>query len=142
MAHVESAGCSGATIFLVDDDRDFLELERSILIANGYAVSCFSDPQEALAAMRGQSQPGCPALVVTDLMMKTLDSGFTFARAIKADPRFSKVPVIIVSAVSSQKGFDFRPANAADLAAMGADAFFDKPAPPQAFLAKVKELVR
>jgi CheY-like chemotaxis protein len=127
------------TIFLVDDDRDFLELERRILASSGCAILCFSDPQAALAAMNGGDRP---ALIVTDLMMKSLDAGFTFARTVKADPRFANVSVIIVSAVASQKGFDFRPASHEDLAAMDADAFFDKPAPPEALLAKVRELLR
>ena len=130
-----------ATILLVDDDKDFLELERRILESRGYRVICFSDTQSALRALSAPEPADRPALVVTDLMMKTLDSGFTFARALKADPRTAALPVIIVSAVSSQKGFDFRPRTAADLAAMGADAFFDKPVAPEALLAKVKELL-
>jgi CheY-like chemotaxis protein len=75
-------------------------------------------------------------------MMQSLDSGFTLAKAIKTDPRFSAIPVIIVTAVASQKGFDFRPRSAADLAAMHADAFFDKPVSPGALIAKVEELLR
>ena len=130
------------TVFLVDDDRDFLELERSILGSSGYAVSCFSNPQAALAVMETAGPGQLPALVVTDLMMKALDSGFSFARALKADPRFARIPVIIVSAVASQKGFDFHPHTAEDLAAMNADAFFDKPVAPEALLARVKELLR
>jgi CheY-like chemotaxis protein len=129
------------TILLVDDDKDFLELERRILESRGYRIVCFSDAQAALAALHAGQQAVTPALVVTDLMMKALDSGFTFARALKADPRTAMLPVIIVSAVSSQKGFDFRPRTAADLAAMGADAFFDKPVAPEALLDKVKELL-
>jgi CheY-like chemotaxis protein len=129
------------TIFLVDDDRDFLELEKRILAGSGCAIFCFSDPQAALAAMTAAAPASLPALVVTDLMMKALDSGFTFARALKSDPRFARVPVIIVSAVSSQKGFDFHPRTAEELAAMGADAFFDKPVAPAALLARVKELL-
>jgi CheY-like chemotaxis protein len=129
------------TILLVDDDKDFLELERRILESRGYRIVCFSDAQAALAALHAGPQAVTPALVVTDLMMKALDSGFTFARALKADPRTAMLPVIIVSAVSSQKGFDFRPRTAADLAAMGADAFFDKPVAPEALLDKVKELL-
>jgi hypothetical protein len=43
--------------------------------------------------------------------------------------------------VASQKGFDFRPRSPADLAAMHADAFFDKPVDPAALLAKVEELL-
>jgi CheY-like chemotaxis protein len=128
-----------ATILLVDDDKDFLELERRILESRGYRVVCFSDTQAALAALN--DGPVTPDLVVTDLMMTRLDSGFTFARALKLDPQTAGLPVIIVSAVSSQKGFDFKPRTAADLEAMGADAFFDKPVAPEALLAKVKELL-
>jgi CheY-like chemotaxis protein len=80
--------------------------------------------------------------VVTDLMMKALDSGFSFARTLKSDPRFATIPVVIVTAVSSQKGFDFHPKSPADLKAMNADAFFDKPVSPEALLAKVKELLK
>ena len=130
------------TILLVDDDKDFLELERRILESRGYRVACFSDTQAALSALNAAVQPVTPDLVVTDLMMTSLDSGFTFARALKADPRTAGLPVIIVSAVSSQKGFDFKPRTAADLEAMGADAFFDKPVAPEALLDKVKELLR
>jgi len=129
----------GVTILLVDDDKDFLELERRILESRGYHVTCFSDAMAALAALH--TDPVTPSLVVTDLMMTRLDSGFTFARALKADPRTARLPVIIVSAVSSQKGFDFKPRTAADLQAMGADAFFDKPVAPEALLAKVQELL-
>ena len=127
------------TIFLVDDDRDFLELEKRILAGSGCAITCFSDPQAALAALAGPGE--LPALLVTDLMMSSLDSGFTLARALKNDPRLDAIPVIIVSAVSSQKGFDFHPRTPHELEAMGAVAFFDKPVAPQALLAKVKELL-
>jgi len=130
-----------ATILLVDDDKDFLELERRILESRGYRVICFSDTRTALSALNAAGQAVTPDLVVTDLMMTNLDSGFTFARALKADPHTAGLPVIIVSAVSSQKGFDFKPRTAADLEAMGADAFFDKPVAPEALLDKVKELL-
>ncbi len=113
-----------------------------MLVSQGYAVACFRSPREALDALRARGPAGPPALVVTDLMMSSLDAGFTFARTLKAEPGCSGVPVIIVSAVSGQKGYDFAPRTAADLAAMSADAWFDKPVMPAALLAKVKELVR
>jgi len=129
------------SIVLVDDDRDFLEMNASILASRGYAVRSFAGPQEALAAIRSGEPGSRPSLVITDLMMSALDSGFSLARALRTDPRFADVPVIIVSAVASQKGFDFHPRTAADLAAMHADAFFDKPVDPAALLAKVEELL-
>jgi CheY-like chemotaxis protein len=130
------------TIYIVDDDGDFLEMERSILEAHGYQVAGFSDPREALSALRTGSAGTPPGLLVTDLMMSRLDAGFTLARAVKSEPGLAGLPVIIVSAVSSQKGMDFRPRSASDLQAMGADAFFDKPVTPEAFLSKVRELLR
>ena len=122
-------------ILLVDDDRDFLEQNRGVLAAAGYRVSCFSDPQEALAAAEGEP----PDLLVSDLMMKALDSGFTLARAIKG--RFPGVPVILVTAASSQRGFNFSPRGPEDLAAMNAEAFFDKPVAPDQLIAKVRDLL-
>ncbi len=137
-----AAGPRGSLIVLVDDDADFLEMERSIFEARGFEVSCFPDPQAALTALGARPADGKRVLVVCDLMMRSLDSGFSFARALKSDPRFSAFPVIIVSAVASQKGFDFHPRTPEDLAAMHADAFFDKPVSPQALLTKAEELLR
>jgi CheY-like chemotaxis protein len=125
------------TILLLDDDRDFLEQNASVLAARGYRVVCFSDAERALAGMEADR----PDLVITDLMMKELDSGFSFARRIRGDPRYAKIPVIIVTAVASQIGFDFTPRASGDLAAMAADAYFDKPVAPRALIAKVEELL-
>jgi CheY-like chemotaxis protein len=129
-------------VYLVDDDRDFLEMEAAILAAGGFRTRSFSESREALAALSSADGDQRPSLLVTDLMMKSLDAGFTFARAVRSDPRLSDIKIIIVSAVASQKGFDFRPRTSEDLEAMNAEAFFDKPVPPAAFLAKVKELAR
>ena len=125
-------------ILLVDDDPDFLKMNSHILERKGYRVLCAPDPKTALEKM--QQSP--PHLVVTDLMMTSLDSGFSFARQIKQDARFKNVPVIIVTAVGSQRGFDLRPRTEADLAAMCADAWFDKPVAPAALLQKVEELLK
>jgi CheY-like chemotaxis protein len=132
----------GRTVFLVDDDTDFLEMQRRILEVAGCIVVSFRDPQAALAALRAAGPGGAPALVVTDLMMGRLDAGFSLARAVKEEPSLSGVPVIVVSAVASQKGYDFRPRTPQDLSAMNADAWFDKPLDPAAFLARVRELLR
>jgi CheY-like chemotaxis protein len=129
-------------VYLVDDDGDFLEMEAAILASGGYRTRGFSESREALAALLSADGEERPSLVITDLMMKSLDAGFSFARTVRSDPRLSDIPIVIVSAVASQKGFDFRPRTADDLAAMNAEAFFDKPVPPAAFLAKVKELAR
>jgi len=125
------------SIVLVDDDIDFLEMNSGILKAKGYRVSCFSDADQAWQSMEAEA----PKLVVTDLMMKSLDSGFSLAKKIKSDPRFTDIPVIIVTAAASRRGFDFNPRSQEELEAMRADAFFDKPVSPEVLISKVEELL-
>jgi CheY-like chemotaxis protein len=140
MSGLSSKGKSMAEsplILLVDDDVDFVEMNRRILEAKGYCVEVAYDADEALAHLAR----AVPDLVITDLVMKTLDAGFSLSRRIKEDPRLRGVAVIITTSVTSRMGLDFRPRTAEDLAAMHADAYFDKPVPPRVLLEKVRELL-
>ncbi|MCX7805014.1 MAG: response regulator [Planctomycetota bacterium] len=124
-------------ILLVDDDPDFLDLVQEVLEGRGYRVIRASSPADALAAVARE----IPDLIVTDLMMTSLDSGFALARQLKADPRLAAVPVVVATAVAKKLGISFLPGNAGDLEAMKADAYFEKPLDPDAFLRKVSELI-
>lgn len=124
-------------ILIVDDDFDFLEINRIILEGAGYRVATATNPSEA----RTRIDAAVPDLVITDLMMTSVDAGFAFAARLKADPRTAGVPIIISTSVSSALGLDFHPDSADDLAKMNVDAYFDKPVETQALLAKVRELL-
>ncbi len=126
-----------ALILIVDDDYDFLEINRMILERAGYRVAMAAEPKQALALMAEEK----PDLIITDLMMTSLDSGFFFARNIKEDPRYADVPVIIATSVSSALGLDFRPRSDEDRAQMHVDAYFDKPLDRVRLLAKIGELL-
>ena len=124
-------------ILIVDDDYDFLEINRMILERAGYRVVTAAEPKQALEQMAEEK----PDLVISDLMMTALDSGFSFARSIKEDPRFADVPVILSTSVSSAMGLDFRPRSAQETTQMNVDAYFDKPLVPVKLLAKIAELL-
>ncbi len=126
-----------ALILIVDDDYDFLELNRMILERAGFRVVTAAEPQQALAKMAKEK----PDLVISDLMMTSLDSGFSFARTIKEDPNYAGIPVIITTSVSSALGLDFRPRSDVDMAEMHIDAYFDKPPDPTRLLSKITELL-
>lgn len=126
-----------ALILIVDDDYDFLEINRLILERAGYRVITAAEPKQALLRMEEEK----PDLVITDLMMTSLDSGFYFARTLKEDVRYSDVPVIIATSVSSALGLDFRPRTDEDKAQMHADAYFDKPLESKELLATIAELL-
>ena len=125
-------------VLLIDDDSDFLEITRRLLEASGYCVFCAATPQEASQEMARRK----PDLIITDLMMSRLDSGFSICRKVRNAPEFRGVPIIVVSAIAARRGFDFKPHTPEDLQAMCADAYFEKPLPPDELLAKVAELLQ
>jgi two-component system chemotaxis sensor kinase CheA len=93
------------SVMVVDDALMVRELQRSILERGGYAVRTASDGAEALAMLVDQ-----PAdLVVTDLEMPNVD-GFALTSSIRAHPRLTNIPVLIVSSRASaedhQRGLD------------------------------------
>ena len=126
-----------ALILIVDDDYDFLEINRFILEGAGYRVVTATNPAEAATRITAEA----PDLVITDLMMTSIDAGFAFAAQLKSDPRTAGVPIIISTSVSSQLGLNFRPDSQEDLEKMNVDAYFDKPIDAHALVAKVAELL-
>ena len=76
-----------------------------ILERAGYRVVTATEPGRGSRRMHAET----PDLVITDLMMTSIDSGFSFARTIKDDPRTAGIPVILSTSVTSALGLDFRP---------------------------------
>lgn len=128
---------AAALILIVDDDYDFIEINRFILEGAGYRVVAATNPAEAEARIADER----PDLVITDLMMTSIDAGFALSGRLRSDPATAGIPIIISTSVSSQLGLDFRPGSEADLVKMNVDAYFDKPIPADALLAKVEELL-
>jgi len=124
-------------ILIVDDDYDFLEINRRILEKAGYRVATASSPSQAMDRIDAE----VPDLVITDLMMSEIDSGFSLSRVLRDDPRTRALPIIMSTSVTSALGLDFKPHSAEDLASMNVDAYFDKPLDPTALVAKVRELL-
>jgi CheY-like chemotaxis protein len=79
---------------LVAEDRDVSrELIHSVLTASGYNVVLAEDGRQALekaATLRAD-------LVILDLYMPHVD-GFGVLQELRADPRYTKVPVIALTA--------------------------------------------
>jgi CheY-like chemotaxis protein len=81
------------TVLLVDDEPDILEAWKFVLEYKRFTVRCARNGREALEAMAH----GVPDIVVTDLMMPLMD-GRDLCRAIRANPLWSRVPVIVHTA--------------------------------------------
>jgi DNA-binding response OmpR family regulator len=80
-------------ILAVDDDENILNLEKTILVQNGFEVVTTSKAQDVLALLERESVD----LVLLDVVMPELD-GFELCRQIKADARFKGLPIVFLTA--------------------------------------------
>ncbi|GEP95743.1 response regulator [Chitinophaga cymbidii] len=84
----------GKTVLLADDDvRNIFSLTKA-LEAHGMRVHSAVDGREALERLREHPETD---IVLMDMMMPEMD-GYESTRMIKSDERFSKLPVIAVTA--------------------------------------------
>lgn len=80
-------------ILVVDDKASSRELVRTVLASQGYEISEAADGREALERIEAEK----PDLVLLDLHMPSLD-GYGVVSQLRADPRFSKMPIIALTA--------------------------------------------
>ncbi|MDM8528590.1 hybrid sensor histidine kinase/response regulator [Anaerolineales bacterium HSG24] len=111
----QNGAASEKRILVVDDSITTRTLEKNILEAAGYNVDLATNGQEALSLLMSN---GLPNLVVSDINMPYLD-GFSLTEKIKADSRYSVVPVILVTSLDS-------PTDKARGIEVGADAYIVK----------------
>jgi CheY-like chemotaxis protein len=119
----------------VDDDLDFLEMHKAVLVNHGYEVITATSAQEGLDKVRAEM----PDLIVLDLMMEKHDAGFSFSKQIKSDPLFKKIPILMVTAVADATGYKFSLEK--DGYWMKTDEFLDKPVEPSVLIHSVEKLL-
>jgi DNA-binding response OmpR family regulator len=118
-------------VLVVDDDRVIQQLLEVNLELEGYdVVARASDGNEAL----DKAAELKPDIIILDIMMPKMD-GLEVCRRLKADPKLSKIPVILLSARAQD--FDVR----AGLE-IGASAYLTKPFDPVELLDVVGRLLK
>ena len=80
-------------IVLVEDDVETREVMAHALGKAGWTVSEAGNGQEALDLMSSLQ----PKLILLDLMMPVMD-GFDFLAAMRAQPEWQDIPVIVITA--------------------------------------------
>lgn len=116
-------------VFVVDDEPDVIDLLRTILEVEGFAVETSTDGRDALA--RVLQRP--PHLLVLDLMMPGLD-GLELLKLLRLDPRGAVVPVLVVSARSGHQ-------HQLESLQRGASAYLCKPFSPRELRRQVRQLL-
>jgi adenylate cyclase len=118
-----------AKVLAVDDTPENLRLIEALLTPKGYDVVTASSGRAALALLPTEK----PDLLLVDIVMPEMN-GYEFTKAIRADPAWRHVPIIMITATGG-----------ADLVRSldaGADDFVAKPFDHNELLARVKSLIR
>ncbi|MEE1057369.1 MAG: response regulator transcription factor [Acutalibacteraceae bacterium] len=117
-------------IYIVEDDIDIRELESYALKNSGYEVMAFGESDEFYKACSQNK----PSLVLLDIMLPNED-GLSILKKIRADEEMQNIPVMMVTAKTSEidkvKGLD-----------MGADDYISKPFGVMELVSRVKALLR
>jgi two-component system phosphate regulon response regulator PhoB len=119
------------TILIIDDEKDLIEMVRyNLEDKEGYDTISATDGQAGLEIAQRHKLD----LIVLDLMMPGID-GLEVCRRLRADPRTSRVPVIMLTAKATE-------ADRIVGLELGADDYITKPFSPRELVARVKAILR
>ena len=117
-------------IYIVEDDKNILEIESFALKNSGYDIRGFSLAKDFYYAM----EDFLPDLILLDIMLPDED-GLNILQKLRKDPKTRSLPIILVTAKTSEidkvKGLD-----------AGADDYMTKPFGVMELISRVKALLR
>lgn len=117
-------------IYAVDDETSIREVYRYALISAGFTPVCFSCGEELFIAI----EKSLPKLIILDIMLDGED-GYEILSRLKASPKTANIPIIMVSAKTTEidkvRGLD-----------LGADDYISKPFGVLELIARIKAKLR
>ena len=122
------------TILLVDDDPDFLEQNRLLLEANGYAVRTAASGRECLEEVEDCR----PDLIILDMVMGQRTEGFDVSRELRNSEYTKGIPLVMITSVNDTIPFRVEP----DRTWLPVDALIEKPVDPELLLGVVQRVCR
>ncbi|MFO7496142.1 MAG: response regulator, partial [Desulfobacterales bacterium] len=88
-------------ILIIEDDADLVAAITKILEIKGYIAKSAYDPEEGWAKLKHEK----PDLIILDVMFgsKGESKGFGFAQQIRSDENFSDIPILMLTAINTEK---------------------------------------
>lgn len=117
-------------ILIVDDEPDILQLLEMRLRANGFEVVTGSSGEQALQKVKQEG----PDLIVMDVLMPP-PNGYQTCRQLKDDPKYKNIPVILLTAKTTESDQFWGMES-------GADKYITKPYNAEDLLAAIKKLLK
>lgn len=122
-------------ILIVDDDQDYGEALKIVLVSNGFDVHHVLNVQDG----RKSVEEDRPELIILDVMMDKHTDGFDLCYKLKNDEKYKNIPILMVTAVTGKTGFKFSPETDGEY--LQADDYLAKPVPSSELLLRVKKLI-
>ncbi|MFO1322849.1 MAG: Hpt domain-containing protein [Burkholderiales bacterium] len=115
-------------VMIVDDSLTVRKVTSRLLTREGFAVSTAKDGVDALQVIAEQ----VPDVILLDIEMPRMD-GFEFAKTIKGDPKYSNIPIIMITSRTAEK-------HRSRAAELGVDLYLGKPYQEEELLKHLREM--
>lgn len=120
-------------ILVVEDNDMNMQLVEFLLEEGGYAIVKATSGEEALAITQNGGGDPPPDLILMDIHLPGMD-GLSVVRAMKADARTSRIPILALTA-HAMRGDKDRFLEA------GCDGYISKPIDVKTFLASIERFI-
>jgi DNA-binding response OmpR family regulator len=124
-------------LLIIDDDPDFVEGIKSILVKADYKVDVAYNPEDGFNSLKADP----PDLLLLDIMMGRGAEGVMIARKISKDEGLREIPVLIITGIREQMAFLF-PGEPVHPRFVPVDELIEKPVEPDFLLERVDALLK
>jgi len=93
----------GLKVIVVDDDRDYLFTMETFLKRNDFEVFTADNGKDGINLIKSKH----PDLILLDVMMETMFSGYEVCKAVRSDPDFEFIPIVGISGMAGELGVKY-----------------------------------
>jgi CheY-like chemotaxis protein len=123
------------TVLIIDDNQDYVLAMKTFLSKNGFFVLTAEDGKKGIEVISERK----PEIILLDVMMESLYSGFDVCKYVRNNPQLKNIPIIGISGLKDELGISFDQERDGEY--FSPDAFFDKPVDRQALLKSINEFL-
>jgi CheY-like chemotaxis protein len=121
------------TVLLVDDDADFVEMNRVLLEDSGYSVRVAYNGRQCLEEVAARR----PDLIILDMVMEKASDGFDVSRELRNSEYTKGIPLVMITSVNDTIPFRIEP----DTTWLPVDTLIEKPVDPALLLSIVNRIL-
>ena len=120
-------------VLLVDDDADFVAMNKALLERHSYEVFVAHNGMECLDKVRED----IPDLIILDMMMTTRNEGYGVSRKLRSSKLTKKIPLLMLTSVNTVLPIKLEP----DEKWLPVDLLIEKPVEPELLLEVIREML-